>query len=92
MKMTDVIQGVSEIYRAKRSELTTLQKELDYVKIEINKAMENNGENITYERYTYLINRRDELIKEISLKIKFADGIAYAREYLMDIGFNVEVK
>ena len=89
--MTDIIQGVSEIYRAKRNEISTLLKELNYMKIEINKAIETNGENITYERYTHLINRRDELIREISLKIKFCEGIAYTREYLMDLGFNVEV-
>lgn len=92
MKMSEIIQGISEIYREKRGEVADLQREKMDVQSQIREAMETKGENITLQQYEYLVKRKKALTMEIALKTQYYEGISCAREYLMDLGFDVEVE
>ena len=92
MKMSEIIQGISEIYREKRHEVDVLKKELSDVKFKIKEAMDTKGENITLEQYEYLLKREKFLSLAIASKTQYYEGISCAREYLMDLGFDVEVE
>ena len=92
MKMSDIIQGVSEIYRQMRGHVTNLQDELNDVKLQLKNIIETKGENVTLQQYENLCKREKALTMEIALKTQYYEGISCAREYLMDLGFDVEVE
>lgn len=92
MKMLDVIDKVSEIYRAERDYVSALEKERVSVYRLLCEAEETHGENITVARYQHLKNRFCYLEKEIDLKTQHCEGISCVREMLMDMGFDAEVE
>lgn len=92
MKMLDVIDKVSEMYRAERDYVSALEKERVSVYRLLCEAEETYGENITVARYQHLKNRFCYLEKEIELKTLYCEGISCVREMLMDMGFDAEVE
>jgi hypothetical protein len=91
MKMCEVIDKVSTIYRYERKKATKLQTELNSVLVKLEEVKQSKGKNITLEDYNYLIKRKDFLAKEVEIQTKYCDGITCAREILMDLGFDTEV-
>jgi hypothetical protein len=92
MTIEDLVQKVSEIYRAKRDELSKLTRELLNVKYSIEEAKETYGKNITLGEYNKLIVREQALDTQAALLKSYCDGISCVREMLMDLGFDTEVE
>lgn len=92
MKMSEVIDKVSEMYRAERNAVSDLEKERVNVSRQLCEADETFGENITVADYRSLQNRFSELEREIDMKLQHYEGISCVREMLMDIGFDTEVE
>lgn len=92
MKMRNVIDHVSEIYREECIKIKALRKELNNVLCELMNIDYTKGENVSLARYNYLIEQRKHLEREIDLKSQYSDGISCVREYLMDLGFDTEVE
>jgi ElaB/YqjD/DUF883 family membrane-anchored ribosome-binding protein len=91
MKLCEVIDKVSVLYREERKKTTSLQDELNSILADLEEVRESKGENITLEDYNYLLKRKDFLAKEVEIQTKYCDGIACAREILMDLGFDTEI-
>ena len=92
MKMCDIIEKVSELYRQERKKLMTTRVLLNEAEQKLSDVHHGKGEDITFREYEELIKRKVELEKEYEAAIKFADGIFEAREVLMDLGFDTEVE
>ena len=92
MKIKEIIDKVSEMYRAERKEIKELDDELRLVCRVLNEANYNKGENITLAEYNNLSQRKIFLEKEIELKAEHCDGISCVREYLMNLRFDTEVE
>ncbi len=91
MKMKEVIDRVSELYRENGGRIE-LRDELLSVERKIREVHDTKGEYITVAEFKYLENRYKELKTEIALKESYYDGIFAVRELLMDLGFDTEVK
>lgn len=91
MKMLELIEKVSEVYRDERGKECDLQTELWHIKQSLAEAEETGGEKITLAEYTALTAREKELTKEIELKKQYYEGISCVREMLMDLGFDSEI-
>lgn len=92
MKMKEIIEKVSELYREERGKEYDLQQELNDVSTELAEADHERGENITLARYQYLRARKMALRNEIDLLRSYYNGMSAVRELLMDLGFDTEVK
>lgn len=92
MKMSEVIDKVSTVYRREREEVSKLQSELSSILIKLEEVKHSKGKDITLEDYNYLIKRKDFLAKEVELQTRYCDGIAWAREFLLDYGLDTEIK
>lgn len=92
MKMEEIIDKVSELYRGERKGINELETELLQIVRNLNEAYLDKGENITLAEYTSLCERKNYLEKEIELKAEHCEGIFAVREMLMDIGFDTEVE
>lgn len=90
--MEDIVQMVSEEYRKKRGEVSKLHDELREVNLELLEVKHTLGENISLYDYNKLIGRQTNLEEEIKIKTQFYEGMSYAREMLMDLGFDVKVE
>lgn len=90
MKMKEIIDRVSELYRENGGRIE-LRDELLSVERKLNEAKYTKGEHITVAEYQYLQDRQKDLKMEITLKESYYDGIFAARELLMDMGFDTEV-
>ena len=92
MKMKEIVDKVSDLYRDQLGERFDLQQR----RIEINKALNEahltKYENITVAEYNSLQTELKYLDKQIDMKDQFCEGISCVRELLMDLGFNTEVK
>jgi hypothetical protein len=92
MKMCEVIDKVSVFYREERKKTTSLQDELNSILVNLEEVRESEGKNITLADYNDLLERKEFLVKAIEIQTKYCDGIACAREILMDLGFDTEIK
>lgn len=92
MKMSEVIDKVSELYRAERDDVYDLDKERTYVYRKICEANRTYGKQITVAEYRSLQNKLHHLESEIELKTQHYEGISCVREMLMDMGFDTEVE
>lgn len=91
MKMIDIIQKVSEVYREEREKISKLQKELTNINNSLEEVKRTNGENITYAEYYKLIERRHIITKTIEPMEQYCEGISCVREMLMDLGFDTDI-
>lgn len=91
MKMKELIDGVSKIYREKRNEAYALQQELNSVRKKLLDAEKDEFEHITVAEHSKLKLREQHLRIEIRCINQYCEGISCAREYLMDLGFDTEV-
>lgn len=91
MKLNEIIDKVSELYRSELSNSQILRKEFYKVTSELMEADHAKGENITLAHYQYLKARRIALRSELDLLEKYCQGISAVRELLMDLGFDTEV-
>lgn len=92
MKMSEVIEKVSELYRDELSYRRELQRGYTLVVNELLTADHNGGKNITYDRYQMLKAKKLALQQSMNDTDKFCDGVAAVRELLMDLGFETEVE
>lgn len=92
MKMHDVIEGISTIYRQKRGDVADLLDERSSIVKELEKASYAKGKHITVAEYNNLMERKKELDMEILKGQSFYEGISLVREYLMDLGFETKVE
>ena len=92
MQMSEIIDKVSELYRAELSHGKTLRDEYNEVCKKLTKADHERGETITLAEYQYLGARKQHLRTELDLIGRYCAGIEAARELLMDLGFETEVK
>lgn len=92
MKMEELVQKVSVIYREERGKEYDLRAELRQVEAELYEAERKGGENITLARHNELTTKREWLKHELSKKEQYCEGISCVREMLMDLGFDTEVQ
>ena len=92
MKMQEIIDKVSELYRNELSYRKELQRGYTIVVNELLTADHNGGKNITYDRYQMLKAKKLALQQSMNDADKYCDGIATVRELLMDLGFDTEVE
>lgn len=91
MKMEEVIQKVSELYREQRGTECDMRTRLREVEAELYEADHDGGNNITVAKYNELSKERDALKQCIKFKGHYCEGISIVRELLMDLGFDTEV-
>lgn len=90
MKLRDIIEKVSEIYRDERGKINDLYDELR----DIGKILDDDVQlnNLLYSEYWRLIHKRRDLQEEILRREAYAVGISDVRELLMDIGFDIKIE
>ena len=91
MKMEEVVQKVSELYREQRGIESDMRVELRKVEAELYDADYESGKNITVARYKELERNRENLKNVIKMKDQYCEGISIVRELLMDLGFDTEI-
>ena len=92
MKMKELIDKVSVMYRAERDEVYKLRQELNSIERSLMEAKETDFENISHADYQSFITRSEFLRQEIRLKTQHYEGISCVREILMELGFNTKVE
>lgn len=92
MKMEELIQKVSELYREHRGTECDMNTRLREVEAELYEADYEGGKNITVANYNELTRERDALKQAIKMKSHYCEGISIVREMLMDLGFDTEIK
>lgn len=92
MKMKELIDRVSEIYREGLAYEHDLRNELYSVSKALLDVEFTKGEHITLAEYNHLTERKEYLENQIALQVQYCEGISDAREILMDFGFDTEVK
>lgn len=92
MKMSEIIEEVSKLYRSELSHRRELQDEYNDVVRKLLKADHERGENITLAEYQYLKARKIALQQFIGEADKYCEGVSDVREILMDLGFDTEVE
>ena len=92
MKMKEIIDRVSEVYREELGKERELHDELVSVTKSILDADYHSGENISFAEYNRLKDKMKSLQYELDMKKQYCDGISCAREILMDLAYNAEVK
>ena len=91
MKMSEIIEKISELYREEHSKCRNFQKEFNEVSSKLAKAEYDGGKNITYDEYQFLKARRTALRQIMHELNVYYEGISAVRELLMDLGFETEV-
>lgn len=92
MKMEELVQKVSELYREQRGIESNIHNELRKVETELYDADYEGGKNITVARYKELERKRENLKNALKMKDQYCEGISIVRELLMDLGFDTEIK
>ena len=92
MKMKEIIDGVSKLYREQLDKERELHKELIKVEKILFEADLTKYENISHAEYNRMTDRLKNIQDEIDMLNKYCDGISCVREYLMDLGFDTEVE
>ena len=85
MKMQELIDGISKIYREQLEKKNELYKELIAIENELFKA---DLTSISFARYNYLTERLETIKDEINTLNHYCDGISCVREYCMNLGFD----
>lgn len=89
----ELTQKVSESYRQKLAELREVRAELSAVNQLLLHAHKTNGEYISMMEYNRLTEREKRLKTELELKTQFCEGMAYARERVMDhLGYDIIIE
>jgi hypothetical protein len=91
MKIREVIDRVSSIYREERKKAMNLQIERDSILTSLEEVHESKGENISLMDYNTLLKQKDLIDEKFKMQSRYCDGIAYVREVLMDLGFYTEI-
>ena len=91
MKMSEIIDKVSELYREELSHHKDIRIEYNEVCKKLLKADHDGGKNITYDEYQKLKARKIALQQSLSCSEEYCNGIHIVRELLMDLGFDTEV-
>lgn len=91
MKMSEIIDKVSEHYRYNLSRRKELQQEYNNITEKLSKADLDRGRNITYDEYNRLKARRTVLQQLVRETDQYLAGVSDVRELLMDFGFDTEV-
>lgn len=92
MKMKELIDKVSVMYRTERDEVYELRQKLNSIERSLMEAKETKFENISHADYESLTTMSESLRQEIRLKTQHYEGISCVREMLMDLGFDTEIK
>lgn len=92
MKMKELVDKVSVMYRAERDEVYKLRQELNSIECSLMEAKETNFENISHADYQAFITRSEYLRQEIRLRTQHYEGISCVREMLMDFDFDTDIK
>ena len=92
MKMREIIERVSKIYRDERGKTSDLYDELRSVNKRIYEAEKEGWKTITFAEYRELNRHRDSLNAQITAREAYCEGISCVREMLMDLEFDTEVK
>ena len=92
MKMKEIVDKVSDLYRGQCGERFDLQQRRIEIHKTLNEAYLTKYENITVAEYNSLQTELKHLDKQIDMKDQFCEGISCVRELLMDLGFDTEVK
>lgn len=92
MKIIELVEKISVVYREQCNKVSEIQKELWDIEEKLLRVEQTNGKNITVEEYRKLTRRIEDLTREVELKKQYCEGISCAREMLMDLGFNTDVK
>ena len=91
LKMSEVIDKVSELYRNELSFGKQMRDEYNDIVKKLLQADHERGETITLADYQYLKARKQYLRTELDLLGRYCAGIEAARELIMDLGFDTEV-
>lgn len=92
MKMEELIQKVSELYREHRGIASVMNAKLCKVEAELYEANYEGGKNITVARYNDLKKDSESLKQAIKMKDQYCEGISIVREMLMDLGFDTKIE
>ena len=92
MKMEEVVQKVSDLYREQRGIESDMRAELRKIETELYEAESKRLTNITAAKYNELRARCEPLKNAIKMKDQYCEGISTVRELLMDLGFDTEIK
>ena len=92
MKMEELVQKISELYREQRGIASDMGDRLREVEDELYDANYEGGKNITVARYNELKRESEALKQAIKMKAQYCEGISIVREMLMDLGFDTEIK
>lgn len=92
MKIKELVDKVSVMYRAERDKVYDLQQKLNSIEDSIMEAKKTNFENISHADYESLVTKSEWLRHEILLKIQYYEGISCVREMLMDLGFDTKIE
>lgn len=91
MKMKEVIDGVSKLYREQLEKKSDVREELISVSQALLEADYTKGENISLAEYNRLTDKKKHLENAMDMLDQYCNGISCVREYLMDLGFDTEV-
>ena len=92
MKMMDVIEKISELYRLEQNSILSMRQEKQCVEFLLMEAEEKHYENITAAEYKRLTLKKTILDNEIKNKKTYCQGIFDTRELLMDMVFSFDKK
>ena len=92
MKMMDVIEKISELYRLEQNSILSMRQEKQCVEFLLMKAEEKHYENITAAEYKRLTLKKTTLDNEIKNKKTYCQGIFDTREFLMDMVSSFDAK
>lgn len=85
MKIDEIIDKLSVLYRASRANVNELTKKKMTLEQELFYAKENRFENITHAKYEQITLSIQCLESEIKEKEKYCDGIFDAREVFLNL-------
>lgn len=91
MKMLDIIENISELYRNERGIESDLHNQIVSVRRRLSDAEAKGWGDMSVSEYNNLNNTLEVLSAEMNYQRKYCDGIAAAREVLMDLGFDTEI-
>lgn len=91
VRMREIVEKVSELYRDERGKISDLSDELNTICLELNRHETDGGKNITVAEYERLKMRKHTLMQNKKSHEKYCEGIFEARELLMDLGFDTIV-
>lgn len=91
MKVKEIVDKVSVVYREERGKEVDLQAEWRDVSDKLEEAKRAQYKNITVAEYNNLMNKKELLALQIKLQKQYCEGISCVREMLMDLGFYTDV-